>query len=380
MNRNIKKDICFLLLIAPFLMPSFLLTFESINTFVKIWKICAGAWGIIWAIYRNRVSLYLVILSSFYGIIIYSGIIHGNFSIDWLMKLAFLWLVAFMTEEEEDREQFFKVYIGWNGILLLINLGTMIIYPSGMYKTTMYSLNWFLGYKNVFIRRIIPVLVVIMSRAHLREKNLSTFEKVIVICSLITTLLSKSIISMLGLAVFAVGIALFQSEGFRKIFSLGRLFLIYVVADIVFLSLNLEELLQTLLTELEKTGSALGRFGIWEDAIRAFRESPLIGYGEIVSTHFTVGFNVTHPHNLLLYYVLLGGVCCTLIFAFCLFWVDRRGRTNTDLRMNKVNGFFAASYLAFFSMAFGESLIGASMLIPFLIVMYNMNQSVPATI
>lgn len=375
MSKNIKKDIGILLLIAPFLMPSFLLTFESINTLIKIWKICAGLWSIVWVVYRDRISLFLVMLSLFYGIIIGSAILHGNSGLDGWMGLVFLWLVCFWTEEEDDRNHFFKMLIIWNGLLLLINLGTMLIYPDGMYATKMYSSNWFLGYKNVYIRRIIPTFTIIISRVCLQERKMSIFEKTVIICSVLITLLSKSIISLIGLAVFMGTMILLHFDFFRKMLRLGKLFFAYVITDVVFLSLNLKTLLEPLLVDLGKTGSASGRFGIWEDAIQAFHNSPLIGYGQIDSDLFHVGFNVTHPHNLLLYYALLGGICCILVFIFCLFWIDSMCRINVDMQMQKINCYFVASYLAFFVMAYGESLIGANMFIPFLIVMYNLNKN-----
>lgn len=368
MKKNIIPLIM-LLLIFPFITPEFLLKIGSISSIVKVWKIVAGIFAIALLFKKRKINKILLILTLFYVIMIISAIINNNNVLDFLNGISFLWIISFFTDTKEKYEKFCTVYKVIMTIYVTINLFTMIVYPNGLYSTSAYELNWFLGYKNTLIRRILPYVIIILLNSS--DRKMKLYEKFGILFAIASIILSKSFNGYIGMVTFILPFFLLQK--FKKLsskLSFSKIFLVYVVLDIVMLNTNiLANFDNFIVNVLEKNGSMLGRSAIWSRTSSLIWNSPFIGYGGISPTYYSLTFNVSHPHNLLLYYLMLGGVAsvCTLFTSFKV--ID-----NSILTNHKVKTIIMCFYISMLSMGFLESLIGAIFFIPFISMFYNINK------
>lgn len=370
-----KITLGMLLLILPFMIPDSLIRIGSVGTVVRLWKIGVGAWGVLYACKKRKVSLLLVVLSLFHITIFISGMIHGRTSIDWLMYLALVWVVDFATGEERRRIKFFHLIINIGGLFIIINLISMLLFPDGLYSTAAYDLNWFLGYKNGIIRKSLPVLILLFVNALINNRNLNKKEWIILIATGVSIIMSVSLNCYIGLLVFLVFAVLGYLGKLPKWVKLPVIFILYSVVDFVWVNTNIVTQFEHLISLLGKHASASGRVAIWERTLELIKQSPVYGYGGIQSSMYRFSFDISHPHNLLLYYFMLGGIIAVFLFFLTLCIVNNQMKKNTsDMAMMKINDIFIASYSAYFVMGLSESLIGAVFFIPFLVVVYNMNK------
>ena len=364
------KSLYYLFLILPFIFPTYLLTFSIIDNIVKIWKIIAVLLALPSAIYRKDFSPMLLLLTLFYFVLIVSSIIHNIFPIDWLISLSFLWIFDYMTKTYENRRIFFNVYIKVFSLFVIINLLTMFFYRSGLYSTEVYDLNWFLGYKNVLIRKVLPYITIVLVASQGRKKF--WYEKIGLVSSFISIILSTSINGILGLISFVLMVLYLKTKKNIQMFKLSNVFIGYGILDIIMLSTGfLSNFDYILYTKLDKHASLTGRFNIWDRTFSLIKVSPIIGYGFVASELYNFSFKISHPHNLLLYYMMIGGIVGLLVFLFSLFEVDKAMKKNINNLTNKI---FIASYFSYFITAFSESLVGAIFFIPFLLLIYNINK------
>ena len=366
--KILKIDILILVLIIPFIIPSG--NIKILENVLKIWKMGTGLWAIIYIFRKRKTNTVLLTLTAFYLIIVISGIIHKNSIVSVLNDIALLWIINYLTESKEIRNRTLIIFEIIMTFVVIANFITMVIYPNGMYKSSMYELNWLLGYKNIIIRKILPYIVVIL--LNIQNRKMKLYEKIGIICSIGSIALSQSVNGYIGLGVFGLSyIIMCKKEKISNIITLTKVFSIYSFVDFLILFTNTLANFNGFINEkLNKYASMSGRLAIWELTIKAIAKTPIIGYGAVNSTVYDLSFNITHPHNLLLYYLMLGGITCVIAFFIALGIIDK----NKNKEKCKTNIVFIASYISYFSMALTESLMGATFFIPFLLVMYNINK------
>ena len=192
------------------------------------------------------------------------------------------------------------------------------------------------------------------------------------ICSILSILLSKSINNYIGVFVFFVALLIMKKSKFVKVKSkLTSIFVLYVILSIILLKTNLISNISYLInTVLNKYASMSGRFAIWDISMNLIKKSPIIGYGGLDPRYFSnFAISVSHPHNLLLYMFLQGGISCLILLYVTMRKIDKKCVNKN----NNTNVFFAY-YVSSFATGLLESLIGSTFLIPFLMVIYNINK------
>ena len=364
-----KRYFWIFFLVVPFIIPDYLFNFETISNIVKVWRLLIGAWVSLYVILRKKVNKTLLLITLFYLFIILSGLLHETFNITIFMDLSFLWIMYYLTQDTERQQETFSIIKNILFVFITINFVTMVFFPNGLY-TTQYELNWFLGYKNGLIRKILPYLVLVLM--NIKKKKIALIDKLGFIISIATILMSKSVTSIFGIIIFIVlGYLAIHNKVLNKI-KIRHIFLLYIIADIILLYTNLFANITSYININTGRQTTMGaRYLIWTASKYAISNSPIIGYGEINPSFYSmIPFEVSHPHNLLLHYLINGGIICILILLIGILEVDKH--SNEKYEFNKI---FAVYYITSFFMGLTESLIGAVFFIPFLIVKYNMNNN-----
>lgn len=374
---KIRKISCYyLFLLFPFLFPATIGGLPLIGTVIKGYKIIAGLIAIYYTLKKHIMSRLVLVLSCFYGVICISALIHGLQIDNFIIDVLFLWLIDYLTHDKKSFSIFLQVYVGFYSVLMLINLATMVAFPKGLYASSAYNLNWFLGYKNVIIRLLLPYLTLMLTKKIVTNPNtkLSRKETFLCLATFVSIILSQSFNSLIGAVIYVL--ILWRNKSNERLGKnvITKAFTVYCITDFIMLKSNILSLFQNLIVNiLDKNGSERARLAIWNHTLEMISKSPVIGYGGITNEMYNFAFRISHPHNLLLYYLMLGGVASIVILLIAMLCAEKAGKNVQSTKLIAINNLFTGMFCAYFSMGYMESLTGATMMIPMLVILYNLN-------
>ncbi|PWJ51560.1 O-antigen ligase [Faecalicatena contorta] len=354
------------LLILPFILPDIFTRNETIGSVVQIWKIMAGIWAIYRMIFSKKIAVFPIILTMFYGSVIISGLCHGIFIMSNFTGLALLWIFFYLTYTPEIRMVFYKVYLDLMKLLIYGNFLSMILFPNGLYASSVYQENWLLGYKNIFVIQIIPALTILFLSYIEKKEKIDWKVYLLIVVSLLSMIASFSTTGLICILVFIIGVILITMNKFPKWLGITNSFVVYMILNIFLIDGTLLEKLGNIITGvLQKSLTLTGRTAIWKSAIKQISKHWLFGGGRINSDAFALGFRITHAHNLLLNFLLLGGIICIALLIIAFVYIDRKRKKCQDNRIDIV----VFMMMIIFIMGFSESLLlGSSIIFPVLIL------------
>lgn len=213
-------------------------------------------------------------------------------------------------------------------LFVVINFLTVVFYPDGWYSTKRYDLNWFLGYKNVMIRSLLPAITINCLVSFHQYGKICLRSVILILMFILTILLSQSTTSLFVVIVFVVFLLGFPYIRKVKYFSLILVFLIPLVISIAFVVFSFQENYEFLIEDTsDKDATFTGRVFIWEYALYKIYLSPVIGYGfhshdewNSIFCDFD-RFIVSHPHNYILYSLVQGGFLYLILLLLLLVFI-----------------------------------------------------------
>lgn len=255
-------------------------------------------------------------------------------------------------------------------IYIVINFITIINYPEGLYATDIYTSNWFLGFKNVMIRLILPgvALNILCSIYDFGKPNIKDY--LLMFVALYSVYLVDSSTSILMMCIFIVGVLYWLFKKGNAQLSLFKCFWITTCISIAFTMFSFQSYFSSLIETLfEKDATFTGRTYVWAFTLMRLLDSPIIGFGwhsadewrEVLGFYgqgFDMGFS--HPHNFILYLLLQGGVVYLSLFFILCFYISKK-----DINFNAWNYILTLLFLTFFIEGITESLTGAIFFMPF---------------
>lgn len=210
------------------------------------------------------------------------------------------------------------------GLLLVINMVSMILFPGGMYVTTgvEQDINYFLGFDNTFVLWTVPFVFHVAALSVLKKQRLALWTAPCFILAFITESMTWAVTGM-----FVIGLELIILL-LIDIFNLRFSFAVYLVTSVIVFFLvvvvQIQQYFPSFFQEtLGKDVSFTGRLTLWGLAIDAFITSPFIGTG--ISNRALYG-SMTHPHCFYLEVAYRGGLLLIIIVAFIFYIVVRASR------------------------------------------------------
>lgn len=364
-----KQSIVVLLMILPYLMPDIVTRTAVGSSLVMCWKLATAA-VVIWKMIDEHVVRHMpILLSLFYLTIVASGLAHGRFVVSNLTGAALLWICYYLTNTAAKRRVFYSVYLTVGKILLYGNVVTMLLFPDGLYRTSVYSLNWLLGYKNTFVESIIPILTVLCLDYFENGKRIDGSFLALWGAGVLSMALSSSATGVICIAVFSAGAWLVWNKKYPSWLTISGAFVVYFLVNHLLITGTLLELLHGLITEvLNRSATLTGRTSIWRAALSIAAESPLFGTGFVESDAFGLSFHVSHAHNMILNYRLLGGYACVAMLWLCFLYFDRL-RANAAMPGLQILPVFL---ITIFTMGFSEALLlNSNFVYPILVIAAN---------
>lgn len=205
----------------------------------------------------------------------------------------------------ENIKALFRALIFDLGILCIINLILVLLFPGGMY-TTSYTEHWLLGYDNVHIVYILPLICFYTLYADARK---TSFLRKLLFWGIISAsvYITWSATSVVGCTLFFV-IIIMNEMNCRPRFMNSYTYL--VVTLVVFFSIVIFQFFDIfrviIVNLLHKDMTFTGRIAIWDLTMYVISRKPVFGYGVMDAMDSMSIINASHAHN---YYLQVGYEC-----------------------------------------------------------------------
>lgn len=210
-------------------------------------------------------------------------------------------------------QEFFQI----GGFLIILNLITILAFPSGIWKRNIYTPIWLLGQKQDFITCILSTMLFGILTCYINNK-IKRYFYFVLICMVISLAIVKPLGLIGGMLIFT-GLV-FADKVMKKNIRMYMLIMINAAAEILAIIIaytysNLLQL-QSFLAGLVNTGmdksQTMGiRFQMWMYAVSMVLKHPLLGLGQVTEEMWyeisNLNFYHTIMHNLPLDIALTGG-------------------------------------------------------------------------
>lgn len=226
---------------------------------------------------------------------------------------------------------FLEVIGTFLSVLVVFDFLSILLFPNGLFKTSLYTDNWILGYKTQRVNIAIPAIAALATSSILRKGKVSLVTWVILVIGIMSALFSGAIGGLVAMILFALFLFLVYGIGnsinvqiiVSKFLNAKVIFAILIVLNILIAVLQNIELFEFLIIGvLDKSETLTGRTIIWERCLEIIREHPFFGVGYLNSNEFvdlTGILGGTQPHNMILGFLVYSGVVGLGLYAIPLF-------------------------------------------------------------
>lgn len=366
---NNKYLVSFMLLV--FVMPAY---FLRIPIALNIYRYLGFACTLIlflFVIKSKKISPPFLWIYGFYGVSFLTTLINkGELWLFFCENYAsFSLCILFALMLENNPKILFKATKVFD-VYVYINLLTMLIFPKGMYIVTNEP-HWFLGYKNILSRIMLPIICLALIRAYYFFGKLKINTIILIVCAVLTVILADSATALVGFAVFALFLFLFHNKKKKlpKIFTLFTGLIVTVAAFFALMFFNLQKYFSFIIESLlGKDLTLTNRLAVWNMALDKIIHKPFFGYGYLTGNQYVDMFgrdSYTHPHNYFLYIFMTGGILLAVILFAGYYYANKTLKSSIDTVYSKIIMF---TLIAFLIMGLTESLVSTVLMYPVLIL------------
>lgn len=362
------------IILLIFIKPAYFSHIQLFGKFYKYAEIFITSLMLFYSFFCKKKTFSTIWYYLFFGIMLLSTVLNNkslyDFSNGILSTIGLC--VFFDLYIKKNPKTLFKAFTILE-LYIIINFITIILFPTGMYKSGVYYENWFLGYKNIQIRTILPIICISIINSYMRFDRLNLKTKVLLVICIITFILTKSSTALVGFFIFLILFLKYHdNKPLPKILNIKFAILTTSILFSMISILKLQNLFKFFIVDiLNKDITFSGRIIVWDKAINFISAKPIIGYGYTTGEQFQTIFNsifFTHPHNYYLYILMTGGLLLLAIIIIGLLHVDKAISKSENSKYGKVILFTIISFLI---MGITESITSTVLLYPIIILGMN---------
>lgn len=321
---NVLRIVLILFLIAVFVRTKIKIKGDRLFE-VAILLVVSIAWEVIVTYYNgNRITDWGVILNSL-GIIMYS----------------YMAIYA-------DYKMYLKGSSYILGIYSIMNCISIILFPGGMYASSMYTENYFLGYRTSwFAIYLLALITTLLMYSNEKNKNSKKWMYIVVISVFFSMIM---VWTATGLFCFTLGAFLLYYWTRKNHKTMKMTTLMGIEAAIFYASViaRLQKYASFLLVDiLKKDVTLTERTRIWDNALSIIEKNTLFGIGRLSpeSMRLLLGYGASHPHCRYLHIMLCCGIVGIIIFCLTLYISCKGNITEQKERENTIIMAGMASFL-----------------------------------
>jgi len=356
-----------MLLFFPFVQPVYFSRIPSVNSLFNYWLVFSFFVILIMRIKFKKMSLPAMLTIFFVLTIVLSTVIAHPSEINRAFSYALTNIGLYLFIDymlKKDTRLAINVLMTTFELLIYANLLTVIFFPSGLYITiqeTGWSSNmsWLLGLRNSIPSWIITGICICMIYYFYTNNKLRSIlfiSGVFLTLALINinfSLYSTSKSTPAGIIVSFVVILIYflipskiKTSGF---ISLGKAMLMNLIIFIGLVFFRLQSLFSNLIAQqLLKNETLTGRDAMWERALHAISQHPILGYGIepqlMMAQRLGNIAAVTTTHNTFLDIIYRGGLLSTIIFFILIIVICKKANTHKKDKIAFMISYMIAIY------------------------------------
>ena len=279
-----------------------------------------------------------------------------------------LCLMAFYYLENNKKRVFLNAFM-FLDIIIYINFILILIFPNGMYSTSLYTDNWLLGYKNPQIRLMIPVLGISLIRDIENDGHISHSSIALFVCCVITMLIVSCSTGIL--AIFIFGLIIYFLYISNKHFSVNNMLfksvILIMLLNIGIVIFGIQSWFENLFLILGKDSNLTGRPILYKESINQILAHPIFGMGFLSGNDFVNIYHLPaayHPHNYFLYILMQGGLILLSILLLGVLSCSRQISKNES----SICDIIGVVIIVYLIIGFSEALTGNNFLYMYIIM------------
>ncbi|WP_082623684.1 O-antigen ligase family protein [Liquorilactobacillus mali] len=278
-------------------------------------------------------STYFLLLTIVFFFISIVTIENGGSFFEFSKQFSMIYLIAIFIETYRKDDAIFSILEIWKSllfILILLDWVSMLLFPSGLY-TTIYTDNWFLGYKTERFVFYLPFAIIsgfLSLKKHNRIGINTYFTMILCMLALLyckgTSIFFGMLIVFLLFILLDIGI--FNKKInfiLNKSLSVPFVLSIYTVVNISLLNAISSKFLDYLLVNVFHKDLTLDtRTLIWQSCFQLIKTNKFFGKGFLTYQnyqYYTSNLYATSAHNMLLTLLVTGGFFLLLCYAVIIF-------------------------------------------------------------
>ncbi|MDV4150292.1 O-antigen ligase family protein [Clostridium sp. AL.422] len=373
-NFKICRDSIFIFLcILAFIVPEYLLMLPYISRFYDIYRVLISLILVVKLIFRMRYNKFTLLWIIFEAWIVLVTIIRGG-SITYSIKMAVIIIslaVLFEIYSDKPVTLYKNIYYIFE-LFIYINFITLLLFPNGMYSTGVVgetTENWFLGFKNKHLTYFLPATGITLILCKLEKFN---FRRILLlIVTFISALYVKSGTGLLCLSVlYIIVLAPFIKKKY-KIFNMRTYLCAIIIMLFAIPILRLQYLFSYIIVViLKKDINLTYRTEIWDTALNAISQHPIIGWGEQgydVRQQLYSSNSIISAHNQILEYLYIGGIISMILYFIINIMMVKKTSKYAKFEATQI---VSALYLALHIALIAEVYVDASMYMIYFMVWY----------
>jgi len=214
------------------------------------------------------------------------------------------------------------------GSYVIINCLTVILFPTGMYTSSVYEENYFLSYRTAWFAVYLLALTVCFLRYECLKDRFSKFWCItVVISSYLSMIIVWTATGMFSFTVAAIMLIVWKIGKKQQPIKVFYLLLAEAVAFYILVITQMLNRFEFLIVGiLNKDLTLTFRTRIWSDVIKQIKKNFLTGIGRLDSEHMGViiGYGATHPHNHYLHTMLCFGLVGMILFLALVYYSNNK--------------------------------------------------------
>lgn len=381
-KKIINNRIIFFFLLIPLIKPVYLdMNPSLVGSIFNILRILSA--GVILILYflNGKISLINGLIFLFHLLVLLITKANNGNVRDWL-RIMVLTCALCMLTEMCIRENFYKFIRGIHSylfVLVIINFICLIIFPTGMYRSSWGSNeNWFLGNKNALATIIFPFITFSLINSYIKNNKITFFSYASIAICILSIMRVLSVGSMIGCFLFIIFIILFsQGKTFRFLnYKNYAMVGIGLSAFLIFSDLS-SKLSNIFLILFNKSSTYLIRLFLWRNSITYLKKSIIFGFGNeysiVTSSKFGNDLALANMHNGFLDIIYIGGISAFILFIIIIFLIHPKLMSNKG---NRIVSIVAYSLFVFYILFANEAYREKPLFFVIIIIAFYSNQVV----
>lgn len=351
------NNIKFFLLLFPFVEPLIFKEpgYELIDRLYTILKLLTFGFIIInYLLYKkkitnNKVSIYtfLVILLE---LLIGFSTLYSNGEISRYFGPA-ISIIAFVLLTEiyffELKLDFIKIVYFYLFILMIINIISILIWPTGIFVNKGGNSVYFLGIDNRFVFFYIPLIYFSIVYSLKKYNKLNFFVYLTIFLCLGSTIYLWSVGAFLGLFIIFFSVLLQNKFKLIRKVKMKYFIIAIIIINILVVFFQIQNHFEDfIINVLKKDLTFTGRTYIWKNSLSLIKIHPIIGFGiqpiVLLQSYY---YGVAHTHNMFLNYLTISGCIGLILYLFILFYISKKSNLIKDERVRILSCFVVFTIL-----------------------------------